>query len=259
MAAGICLVGATRPTRGPIVLNTLINHSKFSDMLEIASPDLFKVMPVKSLRTAAATLIKNRASSSRFEDALEARRKVDEAGAIELTESLEGFGPTQPEDGAAILQLYFAQVLGTEPFLLDLRRESFASSDERLLWSPAPYFVQFDSGFQAALADVYKGFYGEDDAQFRAGLRELGLSAVEDHFRRHFGEGSQREVTFEVEHFRETFMSIFEECRRQDIALHHNFIALGMALASLYEHLDALGAAYDVRAAFERADAARSD
>jgi hypothetical protein len=134
--------------------------------------------------------------------------------------------------------------------MLDLRRGQFARIDGELIWEPRAYFVSFDPDFKTSMRGIYEGFYGEDDELFESSLDELGLAGVADLFRQHFGDGDQTAVEFDVEHFRDTFMQIFEHCKSEGIELHHDFVALGINLATLYEHLGSLGGAYDVRGAY---------
>lgn len=237
------------------MLNTLIKHTRFSDVLELASPELFKVMPVSGLKQAASKLMSNRTSRSKFDKARQERAKAiaESIGGIALVDDLELFGETVAEDGDKLLELYFLQLWDDAPAILDLRRARFGSTASGVAWNPKPYFVEFEPQFKDAMKRIYRGFYEDDDELFRTGLAEVGLDGVEDLFRQHFGDGDQTAVTFELDHFRSTFMQIFEHCREQDVSLHHDFISLGISLATLYEHLDALGGAYDVRAAYHAA------
>jgi len=237
------------------MLNTLMKHTRFSDVLELASPELFKVMPVSGLRKAASKLMSNRTSSSKFDDARQQRARsiAETVDGIAIVDELDGFAETRVEDGHKLLQLYFLQLWDDAPAILDLRRARFGTTSTGVVWDPTPYFVEFEPAFKASMKRIYRGFYDDDDELFRQGLAEVGLDGVEELFREHFGDGEQTDVIFELEHFRSTFMQIFEHCRAQDVSLHHDFIALGISLATLYEHLDALGGAYDVRAAFREA------
>ena len=82
-------------------------------------------------------------------------------------------------------------------------------------------------------------------------LKTLNLLAAKDIFTQHFGEGDQRAVTFELSHFHDTFHQTFTRCLEHQVHLHGNFLALGLMLACLYENLETLGVACDVRAAYE--------
>jgi len=97
----------------------------------------------------------------------------------------------------------------------------------------------------ATLRELYDGFYTEDDARFRRALAALEIDAAEDVFRRHFGSGDQRAVRFEAAAFQATFHEAFVRCRDAGVRLHPNFLALGIFLGCLYDHLESLGLAYD--------------
>lgn len=234
------------------MLKTLIDTAKFSDIMEIVSPALFRVMPVGGLRKAATRLTRNRLSGKRFERASAARQKaLGETGMrVNLAPLPRGGEATEVADGETILELYFAQLFDDAPVLLDLRRDRFARVDEDLIWDPKAYFVSFDDDFLSAMRGIYEGFYTEDDELFQESLAELNLEGVGELFRAHFGGGDQTAVEFDVEHFRDTFMQIFEYCKEEEIELHHDFVPLGIYLATLYEHLGSLGGAYDVRSAY---------
>lgn len=234
------------------MLKTLIDTAKFSDIMEIVSPALFRVMPVGGLRRVAGKLTRNRISGKRYERATAERAESLEGLPIDVT-----LGPiskssakTERSDGAAILELYFTQLFDDAPVILDLRRDRFARDGDQLVWEPKAYFVDFDPDFKEAMAGVYEGFYTDDDALFESSLETLGLDSVAHLFRAHFGEGDQAAVEFDVDVFRTTFMQIFEHCKEQGIELHHDFVALGINLATLYEHLGTLGGTFDVRSAY---------
>jgi len=234
------------------MLKTLIDTAKFSDIMELVSPALFKVMPVGGLRKVAAKLTRNRLSGKRFERATAARAEAigDMALNVSLGPLPRAASPTEQSDGETVLELYFAQLFDDAPVILDLRRDRFARVDGELIWEPKAYFVNFDPEFKRAMQGIYEGFYAEDDEQFESSLAQMGLEGVADLFRAHFGEGDQSAVEFDVEHFRDTFMQIFEHCKEEGVELHHDFVALGINLATLYEHLGSLGGAYDVRSAY---------
>jgi hypothetical protein len=125
--------------------------------------------------------------------------------------------------------------------------------------------VRWDAAFLAALRDLYAGSYLGDAARFDAAIARLSLEPARDVFLSHFGGGDQREVRFERATFVHTFHDAFLACRDAPPGpggaprppLHGNFLALGLYLATLYEHLERLGLAFDVRAAYTAAGADR--
>ncbi len=154
--------------------------------------------------------------------------------------------------GGLVLELYFRPLLGTGESLLDLRAERLALDEGGLLWAPGPAWVTWDADFLRGIGDLYRGFYREEPRVFARGLATLGLGPAEALLRKHFGEGDQTAVWFEVAHFQKSFHAVFTECRRRGVALHRNFLPLGLALVTLYTTLERLEVALDVRAAFER-------
>ena len=115
---------------------------------------------------------------------------------------------------------------------------------------PAAWLADWSPPFINALRDIYRGFYRGDDALFRSGLAALSLTQSEDLFRRYF---SGDRVTFRTADFISTFHQIFQRCKQARVALHPDFLPLGIYLAALYDHLEDLAVAVDVAAAFERA------
>jgi hypothetical protein len=181
---------------------------------------------------------------------------------------------------------YFHQLLHHDVALLDLRADRFREDGARedgaredgaredgptvdgapsegapTLWRPGWLFVRWDPAFLAALRDLYAGFYLEDPPRFDAAIARLSLEPARDVFLEHFGGGDQREVRFERATFVHTFHDAFLACRDAPAGpggapraqLHGNFLALGLYLATLYEHLERLGLAFDVRSAYTAA------
>jgi hypothetical protein len=126
-------------------------------------------------------------------------------------------------------------------------------------------YVRWDPEFLAAVRDLYGGYYLGETARFDAAIDRLSLQPARDVFLSHFGGGDQREVRFERSTFVHTFHDAFIACRDASAApggaarapLHGNFLALGLYLATLYEHLERLGLEFDVRAAYTEAGAER--
>ena len=93
----------------------------------------------------------------------------------------------------------------------------------------------------------------DDEPRFAAGIAALGLEGAAPVLRDHFGAGDQRAVQFRTDDFRARFHEVFVRCRDAGQALHPGFVPLGIALACLYDGLEALDVPLDVRDAFERA------
>jgi hypothetical protein len=83
-------------------------------------------------------------------------------------------------------------------------------------------------------------------------LLQLGLQDSGDALVSHLGSGDQRSVRFETNAFHTSFHDTFLACRDRGVALHRNFLALGIYLVCLYDVLESLDLEFDVRGAFNR-------
>jgi hypothetical protein len=251
------------------MLGKLLSGGEFGQWASFVTPAFFSVMPSKPLwqrfkglaqgtrdPELYAKVVRERQAllaRSSLAVALKSpgRQREPEHREPELS-SVSGDAAMAPEARAArVAALYFHQILHGEVTLLDLRHQAF-SPEHPLTWRPASWIAQWEPAFIEALRQMYVGFYRGDDSGFRAGLRALNLTHAEDVFKQHFGEG-QRAVRFEVKHFVSTFHQVFVRCRDAHTSLHPDFMLLGLYLATLYDHLEQLGVAVDVAAAFEHA------
>lgn len=230
-------------------------------LLDFVSPTFFDVVPLRSLLFQGRELVANAADRrGRARVEAEVAEAIAARGlALRLSPAPEEAAAAHatPTDATArgqrVLELYFAQLFGSGASLIDLRHGSLADAGDGTLWSPGPYFLHWDSAFLSGLRTLYEGFYGDDESAFDAGLDALDLAGSKELFERHFGENPGA-VRFDRGHFVSTFHDVFERCRDEGVSLHRNFLPLGIYLASLHDHLGALGGGpFDVRSAFERA------
>jgi hypothetical protein len=247
------------------MLGKLLEASEFGQWASFVSPAFFEVMPTRALWQRFKALASSardpellaRAVAERRDWLARSRVPVSIAPAEARRPASEAPQPgtsAASDRAAAVAALYFHQLLHGELTLLDLRAAAFASEAGGLVWRPAAWIARWDPAFISALRGVYTGFYGGDSGEFQAGLRALNLLHAEHVFRQHFGDG-QGSVRFEVKHFVSTFHRVFVLCRDAKTRLHPDFLPLGLYLASLYDHLERLGAAVDVAAAFGMAGA----
>ena len=233
---------------------SLVRGTEGRQIVDLASPSFFDVLPGKALRRATGTLSKAWFDRDGFAEARAHRAEtLDRADlGVRLGEP-EAHGAIDRETrGQRLLALYFHQLYAGGPVLLDLRPERFEAGIEQLRWNPKPLWYRFDEDFLGAMREIYAGFYAGDDARFEAGLDRVDLRCAEGTFLQHFGAGDQRAVAFDVASFTETFHQTFLSCRDGGASLHRDFIPLGLYLATLYVHLEELGGTFDVRAAFDR-------
>lgn len=223
-------------------------------LLDMVSPAFFDVMPARSIAVQAARIARSFKDPVAYGEALQqradalARTNIDVAigDAKNSTSNLAA-----KEQGRRVLSLYFHQFLETGPALLDLRAAAFGERHGRLLWDPAPLYMPWDPTFRQSMGNLYRGFYEEDDDLFRQSLSALGLLAAERVFRAQFGTGDQRAVVFETKSFVSTFHEAFVLCQQSGDTLHPNFMGMGISLALLYDHLEALPCeSFDVRQAY---------
>jgi hypothetical protein len=245
------------------MLGKILGGADFGQWASFATPAFFSVMPTRPLWHSARNLARGTRDPDRYARAVRSRRALLARSLLTVTlesPTARGAGPhvegahtvlTLEARATQLVELYFHQLLHGDTTLLDVRQQAFAGQPQ-LSWHPASWLAEWEPGFIAALRQVYTGFYRGDPSGFRAGLRALNLERAEAVFRQHFGDG-QASVRFEVKHFVSTFHQVFVICRDAKLSLHPDFLPLGLYLACLYDHLEHLGAAVDVGAAFEKA------
>lgn len=228
---------------------------------DLASPSFFDVIPVRALwRQGRALLASTRDSAGFSRLCQRAAATLDRLGAsVEIGEGdhVDPRAPIDPQArGEAVLRVYFAQLAHLDATILDLRLARFCAapagdSGPVLRWTPTPLSVTWDPDFIDGVRGLYTGFYRDDTALFERSAQALGLSVATDLFRQQFGAGDQTAVRFELDRFKQSFHEIFVRCQEHGATFHPNFVALGIYLGGLYEHLDALGVPLDVRRAFD--------
>ncbi len=249
MSANLC------QTSSVPLLARFVSGTEWSQFADYLSPSFFDVVPARALRRVLGSLTATSLRPRRVRAAKAERDQTLREAGLPLT--LDPARRHPPRAGLAtgdvILSLYFHQLEHGPTALLDLRSTSFSSADGQLLWEPAGLVHAWAPGIREALSRLYRGYYGGDDAMFEAALRELALEPAREVFLAQFGTGDQRAVRFEMRKFHDSFHEAFVVCRDAGVELDGDFIALGIYLATLYEHLEALGGEWDVRAAWQRA------
>ena len=153
--------------------------------------------------------------------------------------------------GQLVLQLYFTQLFHSDTAVIDLWPSRLGIDIEGdAVWTPRPFYVRWDPDFIGAVRDVYAGFFVDDQAQFRSGLRELGVEAASGLVLRHLGEGTQRGVRFRTAQLHSTLREISDLNPSRDGTLRRNLVAFGLYVVSLHELLESLDCSLDVRSAF---------
>jgi len=238
------------PSFAPSLLKGLA-WKEFSDYV---TPAVFDVVSPKALASTATSFLR-----AQVDPGGARRARADRAVALEthglpvvLVDAVDGRLPASEAErqrrGDTMLRLYFHQLLVGSVALLDLGPSRFDGGDP-VRWAPTWARHTWSPEFQGAVRDLYAGFYGGDEARFDRALEVLGLRPARGVFLGHFG-GDQSAVRFSLPHFRTTFHAAFVACRDGKTQIHVDFLPMGLMLASLYAHLEALDVPLDVRAAW---------
>ena len=231
----------------------------FKPLLSCATPSAFRVIEWKKILAHAPTLAK-RIATGEGRDDLKAKLSPFIPKSIVMSEARAKATPLNPNDGAALLALYFAQLKSEEGIFLDLRPSCFGSSkDGQILWQPNGLWTRLEPEFRKGMLSIYKGYYLDQPKLLREGLKQVGLikddfsadrvAEVEGMILGHIGGDTSNQI-FKVIHFTESFEKLFQFLTKEKIVLPPDFLYLGIYLAGLYLHLEALGGSYDVRKAY---------
>lgn len=235
------------------MLDTLLKYADKANFREFVSRDFFKAMSTRNLVRQGRDLLDNYLDDEHFEEVCDrvAASLADSPVEIELDPGADRYKGAEDQDGFEVLKLYFHQLFECDETILDLRYEAFAPHDDTMRWIPRQYYVRWDDDFIEPLRDVYRAFYSHDDDLLADALDRLGLEGTSDLFLKHFRGQDEHALEFRREDFLEAFKDILHRCNERGHTLHPNFVALGVYLATLYEHLSELCDAYDVAAAYE--------
>ncbi|MGC4068061.1 MAG: hypothetical protein QM784_26120 [Polyangiaceae bacterium] len=246
----------------------LLAGSEWSHLLDVLSPALFDVISPRQLSARAAELAKNWFNQ---EGAAQLARRLDESAAdvdLGLRIRTASFEPSiipfrarikdpqkcsVPVEGDFVLRFFFFQIYASESVFLDLRASRFGRKpeDDVREFYPLPLWATWRPEFVRSIRQLYDGFYGNDEGAFDRAVEELGIAPAADVFRQAFGGEKKRASRYTVAEFRETFHQVFVRCRDAKAAFHPDFVTLGIAIATLYDHLETLGGCYDVLAAHQ--------
>ena len=248
---------------GTSVLSGLLSGASWDEITDYLSPAVLDIVSPRALSGELMQLSSNFIRKRRWRGRRDALAKTlgPAFGGLLIADVLEAptgsLSPLSESEkvcrGTALLELYFFQIEFQRSALLDLRSTVFSGTDGLRAWAPAPLYTEWSPAFIDGIRKLYRGFYLDQPDSYLEGLESLSLGPAEQIFRAHFGAGDQRSVSFSLPHFRSTFHETFLVCKREGIRLSSEFVALGLMLACLYEHLEKLGVEYDVRAAYSQA------
>jgi len=239
----------------------LLDGTDLGQLKDMVSPAFFDVIPTRVLWKQGRALAKRYRDQRAYTEALTHRATTLNAAELGVNiGAIVGDESDRVEDatarGEALLRLYFHQILVPGPALLDIRCHRFARREDGdgYVFDPGHISVEWDAEFREGLSGIYRGFYGDDDELFVESLDALDLRCAEETFRQQFGEGDQHAVRFEMKTFISSFHDAFVACREAGEQLHSGFLAFGIYLAFLYDHLESIGGGpFDVRSAYEAA------
>ena len=253
-----------------VMLMNLLKNSDWAFLLDFVSPAFFKVIPPFELIGNATALAKRTRDPELYRSAVSGLQShftralsdtkiiaggMTQAGEFPagvLTELKTADEKVRIELATRIVEIYFAQILAKQTLLLDVRLTRFAVDGQNILWSPAPLLGVFSDDFLNAMGELYTGYYCGRPEQMRSALKKINLDWAHEVFISHFGDGNQTAVKFTMAHFVHTFHEIFMLCKSERKNLKGEFVQLGVLLGLMYESLESLNVAVDVRSAFHR-------
>lgn len=247
----------------------LIAGSDWAHLSDVLSPAFFEIVPPRQLSVRAAELARHwfdhdgaKALATRLDQAAVGNGQAFRVSTATGSGSIIPFvgrpanrGRCRPaRDGQALLEYFFFQIYQSDTVFLDLRAARFCQGAEpAVVFWPLPLWTRWQPDFVQGIRQLYDGFYGGSDALCAQAMRELGVSAAAEVFEREFGGTKKRASQYTVAGFEQTFHEVFVRCRDQKTAFHPDFVTLGIALATVYDHLETLGGTYDVESCFHRA------
>ncbi len=235
-----------------MIFKTLLKSFQSSDWsmaLDFLSPTFFEVVPTLGMTRVMGGLSRNYLNRSLLEETkkvwIKALPTID--GKLSWNEDstirplAADAGLDRQALGQTLLKLYFSSLLIPSGCFLDLRSDRFLLLGSKILWQPKPWIHSWSAEFREAMLAIYTGFYGDQPAVFRGGLKVLHLEHAESLFLNIFGEARSQAIVFRLAQFQSSFHQIFLSCRQHKTQLHPEFLPLGLLLFALYEHAEKLG------------------
>lgn len=233
---------------------TLLRGSEWEPLVELVSPQLLDLLPPRTLTQQLHELVANALRRAEFEQHRRAAdlRLAPSAIPVRLSSAPGTEDMGSARRARAVLSLYFHQLLASDVAILDLRSKRFESGAGVLNWNPRPLYVRWAPEFATGLRELYAGAYGGDQARFDAALDRIGLGPARAVFADHLG-GPPDRGTFKLTTLRRTFYRALVQCRDAGATLPGNVVPFSVYLGCLHEHLERLGGAHDVGAAYRDA------
>jgi hypothetical protein len=239
---------------------TLLRGSDWEPLVDVVSPAFFDLLPARTLTQQLQELAGNalrrgeldrirRAEGIRLAASPIPVRLSDERGTEDMPASRRA---------RAVLSVFFHQLYASDVALLDLRAKHFEAGGGLLLWNPRPVYVRWTPDFAAGLRELYAGMFEGDTPRYDAALEQLCLGPARGALLEHLG-GPTSAGTFSLATFRRTFHRALVSCRDAGVTLPGNVVPFSIYVGCLHEHLEHLGGAHDVTAAYRAAREAVAD
>jgi hypothetical protein len=253
----------------------LLEGTSWQTLIGYVSPTFFQLVSPRDVSRSAYRLARNWFDEGKYVEAVNLRAKaVDHldfglsvTGVARRKRDRLPFRSEAPKPqkvgsgcrtGESVLALFFHQIIGEGPLFLDLRRGHFlcagSTQNAKHTFVATPLYCVWSPEFRNAMRELYAGFYGNVSSDvYRAALRSLGIEAVADIFDKAFGGERKIAASFQLADFKLTFHEVFTRCLETRSALHPDFLTLGIAIATLYDHLELDGGTYNVAECYARA------
>ncbi|MCM0606234.1 MAG: hypothetical protein KA715_09100 [Xanthomonadaceae bacterium] len=155
------------------------------------------------------------------------------------------------EKNNALLQAYFYQIHSLPTWSLEFSFEHLTSENgETQLWKPEGFFFKPSETFRKGLSDLYQGYYESETEQFEMSLKSIGLLEAKDIMMDHFGNDGSRKIIFNAQALSNTIDKLAERAIDRNIQLDENFLAFGIMLLTLYNHLSQDQTPVDVKSIY---------
>ncbi len=226
----------------------LLKGSEWEPLADIVSPTFLELFPAQTLRRELQRLLGaalHRGQLQRIREAT-CERLVQSDLPVRLDAGRGEGDIGRIRRGQAVLSVYFHQLYAAEVALLDLRSKRFESAGDILLWDPRPVYVRWDADFLAGIRQLYIGLLEGDEADFRNGTEQLGLTAAREVLAELLTHPSAERMTFSLTRFRRAFHRVVVLSREAGASLHGNLVPFAIYLGCLTEHLEQLGGDHDV-------------
>ncbi len=253
----------------------LLEGTSWQTLIGYVSPAFFQLVSPRDVSRSAYRLARNWFDEAKYIGAVNSRSRAVEhlgfglsvTGVTRRKRDRLPFHSDVPtahqvdsncRTGESVLTLFFHQIYDEGPLFLDLRRNHFhclgGAENSGHAFVATPLYCVWSPEFRNAMRELYAGFYGNTSPDaYRVALRSLGIEGVADIFDKAFGGERKAAASFQLADFKLTFHEVFTRCLETRSALHPDFLTLGIAIATLYDHLELDGGTYNVAGCYARA------